>query len=741
MYNDHNGNTGACAHHNEPEKNLTSKAPRTLLASALTVGLLALGGCGGGSDAPPSGPNDTTDERSVDTDDSGNTGGDDSAGNTNNGGGNDNTGGTGGIDDPSTVTGSVQAFQATLYPLLTGESNCAFCHGDSNIAKPTFASVSAELSHENLLATQKVDLSAPERSRLYLRLVEDKHNCWSGSAECDADGAQMLAAIQAWADLLVDAPVTFDPLALSSASVDFAMAQVEDADTRVTDGLIAMYDFKGAGTTVTDVSGVEPLLNLQLENEVERIEGGGLSFTTGRAIASATDSQKLFDNITESMSYTFEMWVSPDNDAQTGPARIVSYSSGTGNRNFTLGQRVTEFNLRSRNTTTDTNGRPALNVGTIVPNEMYHVVATYDTELGRSIYLNGVLTSPPDAAEAIGDLSNWNASYQFVLGNETSIDRPWAGDMHLVAVYDRSLSAAEVASNFEAGLSATKTYLSFDISDLVNTPNTSIRFEVEDFDDSAYLFAAPTVISETGANFDLSGLRIAVNGKITTVGQSFADLAASVSGTEVELTPVGAVIRKEEGIDTDQIMLVFEEIAGQQNVQTSTPPTPAPLVDEPIEEPTVGVKTFDRMYASLAALTGIDPTTPELLNTYQEFRASLPGNPDPRAFSGATQTVVGKLALEFCDMWVEDSGSAQTVLTDVDFTQTPANVLGNGGAANIAGLLAGHFFTGSLSGEPLANATGELTTLLMAFENTNSTPNAIKAACQAATASAATMIQ
>lgn len=738
MFNEENGTT---AKHQD-----RNRSSRALMASAITLGLLALGGCGGSddnNDAAKSNPTSFAGTGGDDTGgDTGGTGGGDTGGGDTGGTGGGDTGGTGG--NPGDASTSVAAFQATLYPLLTGESNCGVCHADNGIGTPTFASVSVELSHQNLVDTQRVDLVDPERSRMYLRLVEDRHNCWSGAANCEADGQVMLEAIQAWAAMIGDQPPTFNPLALASAATPFAMASVEEADTRVSDGLIALYNFEGTGMTVTDVSGVAPAMNLQLENEVSRIEGGGLSFENGRAIASAADSQKLFDRITAdgNMSYTVEMWVSPDNAMQTGPARIVNYSIDTGNRNFGLNQVNETYHFRGRNSApgVNNNGNPARSAGPLIANQMQHVVATFDTTLGRSLYIDGLLVDADDNPDLIADLSNWNASYQFILGNEVTNNRAWAGDLFMVAVYEKSLSAAEVGTNFAAGLSSTKMYLSFDISTVVNTPDTTIRFEVEDFDGSSFLFAAPTVLSPTGANFDMSGMRIAVNGKISAIGQTFADISTTITGTEVELTPLGAVIPKEDGAETDQIMLVFDEIAGQSNVETPTPPIATPLVDLPVEDPAVGIKTFDRMYATLAAVTGIDATTPALLSTYQEFRASLPSNPDPRAFSGATQTVVAKLSLEFCDMWVE-SGMAANVLTDVNFNQSPSDVFGNGGAAEVAGAVASHFFTGTLSGEPLMNATTELTNLLMAFENTNSTPNAIKAACQASTASAAVMMQ
>jgi hypothetical protein len=50
-----------------------------------------------------------------------------------------------------------------------------------------------------------------------------------------------------------------------------------------------------------------------------------------------------------------------------------------------------------------------------------------------------------------GDLSPWDTSYALSLGNEPSIDVPWLGEYHLVAIFERALSESEVFQNFAAG--------------------------------------------------------------------------------------------------------------------------------------------------------------------------------------------------------------------------------------------------------------------------------------------------
>jgi hypothetical protein len=50
-----------------------------------------------------------------------------------------------------------------------------------------------------------------------------------------------------------------------------------------------------------------------------------------------------------------------------------------------------------------------------------------------------------------GSYTNWDATDLFNIGNEGSNERPFVGEIYLVAVYDRALSPVEVLQNFDAG--------------------------------------------------------------------------------------------------------------------------------------------------------------------------------------------------------------------------------------------------------------------------------------------------
>lgn len=220
---------------------------------------------------------------------------------------------------------------------------------------------------------------------------------------------------------------------------------------RVTEGLQVLYTFEeGSGTTVRDVSGVGTPLNLNISGSgVGWISGGGLSVNSPALVASAGSATKVIAASRATDEITIEAWVKPANLAQDGPARIVTLSVDTLNRNFTLGQDDNTYDVRLRTTATDDNGKPSLaSPGGSLTTGLTHVVYTRDASGVARIYVNSVERARRTVG---GDFSNWNAGYRLALANELTQDRPWLGDFHLIAIFNRALTPAEVSQNFGAG--------------------------------------------------------------------------------------------------------------------------------------------------------------------------------------------------------------------------------------------------------------------------------------------------
>ncbi len=220
-------------------------------------------------------------------------------------------------------------------------------------------------------------------------------------------------------------------------------------------GPLVLYTFEeGSGTTVNDVSGMGSPLNLTVLNGAATSwVPGALSINSSTIVQSSVVATKVIDAITASNAITIEAWVKPANITQDGPARIVTLSQTTGQRNFTMGQGrwgsapPDVYDLRLRTTATSNNGMPSITTpsGTATTT-LTHVVYTRDASGSATIYVNAV----SQASGAIGgNLSNWNTTFKLGLANEFTLDWPWLGELHLVAIYDTALSQSQVTQRYE----------------------------------------------------------------------------------------------------------------------------------------------------------------------------------------------------------------------------------------------------------------------------------------------------
>jgi PKD repeat protein len=242
-----------------------------------------------------------------------------------------------------------------------------------------------------------------------------------------------------------------------TAVSDAALLTVLPPPPRVKEGLVALYAFReGAGDTVHDVSGIGEPLDLAVADTAAVNWGpGGLVIGAPTRVASPGAAAKITAAAQASGEVTVEAWLTPANTTQLGPARIVSLAQDGSNRNVTLSQGLygtlpsALYNVRLRTTTSDANGLPDLSSadGTLSVRRT-HVVFTRDAQGVSRLYIDG---APAATANGSGDLANWNPAYGLALANEYGAERPWLGELHLVAFYGAALSPAQVVQNFTAG--------------------------------------------------------------------------------------------------------------------------------------------------------------------------------------------------------------------------------------------------------------------------------------------------
>ncbi len=651
-------------------------------------------------------------------------------------------------------------FASTVYPLLT--QYCSRCHSPNAVTaqSPYFAQPDVDAAYA--AAQPKMNLATPTLSRFYQRLAFDFHNCWGGN--CPAASAAMLSAIQAFADQIQPTQVN------SSWVTSKALTMydgVVDSGTRVENGLVGKWEFKtGTGTTAYDTSGVTPGLDLEMTGNVTWVGGWGVQVEgAGKLQGTTNGSVKLHDMILQSGEYSIEAWVAPDNVTQMN-AYIVSYSGGTSQRNFTLGQTQNNYDSFVRSTTTNANGMPPVSTPTanmVLQATLQHVVLTYDPINGRQIYVNGALVASGDPQKG-GSLSQWDNTFALVLGNEVSSNRPWSGIIKFVAIYNRAMPVTDIQTNFAAGVGE-RYYLLFNVDQYTGLNQSYVMFVVSQFDSYSYLFNQPQFLSldptQTFNNLTVKGMRIAINGAEAPVGQAYAPLNTSVSGagfdpttspiSSVALSPIGTTIALQQGPAYDQFFLTFEQL-GTSTFSRSDPAPIAPTVVDLALPSDIGVRTFEQINATLAAMTTVPKTNPTAFALFQSLQQALPATPDFQGFVSSHETAIAQLAIQYCNLLATDPVLGPAYFPGFNFSQPPAQAFaGNGFTAMTTPLInnmlgantaAGKFLASQPSAASVTSELQALVTKLTPAVNQDSTGTAtiVAASCAAVAGSAAMLV-
>ncbi len=636
------------------------------------------------------------------------------------------------------------AAYAGVHNLLT--VYCSRCHTSNATTpqSPYFAAADIDESYE--AAKTKINLDNAAMSRLVVRLRDEHHNCWD---DCAANAATMQAAIQAMIDQI--APTQVDPSLVISKALSLYDGTVASGGNRFDSNAIAKWEFKtGNGNTAYDTSGVEPALNLTFSGDVTWVGGWGINVKTGgKAQGTTGASKKLHDLITATGEYSIEAWVAPANVMQED-ANIISYSGGNMARNFTLAQQQYQLDFANRSSTTDGNGTPSLVTNANdedLQATLQHIVVTFDPVNGRRVYVNGEDTGDRDAA-GNASLSNWDDTFAFVLGNEVSGNRQFTGVYRLVVIHNRVLTQAQIQQNFAAGVGE-RYFMLFSVSHLVNVPQSYIMFEVSQYDSYSYLFNKPTFISldptATPGTIPLKAMRIGENGIEMPVGQAYRTLDTTISdslytpATGQPLSNIGTVVALEKGPMDDLFFLSFDLLGTNTNVRTEPAPlTPAPPPDVP-RPSDIGVKTFDEINASMAAITGVSPNAASVKATYDTVKQQLPTVENIQAFLASHQVAIAQMAISYCSALVDDS-TKRTQFWGVD----PLNA--GTTTAQVVDPLVDKVMGLNLQSQPDPTAVrNELTTLFSTKLCTGvcSDPQRIKvkATCAAALGSAVTTVQ
>jgi hypothetical protein len=579
------------------------------------------------------------------------------------------------VGPSKTFPSSSSAFASLIWqPILVPW--CSRCHSDNaqTPQAPYFASSNQDEAYAD--AQPKINLVDPAQSRFVIRLATEFHHCWSN---CAANAATMQAAITAFANGIPTTNV--NPSLVVSKQLSLYQGTVASGQSRYDSAQIALYQFQtGTGSIAYDTSGVQPELDLTLFGNVTWVGGWGINIAPGgKAQGSTEASQKLSNLIQSTGEFSIEAWVANGNVTQTN-ADIVSYSGSDKTRNVTLSQQTQQYEAEVESSVTNANGDPPLltsAAAALAQASLQHVVLTYDPINGRKLYVNGVFTGDADAQKG-GSLATWDNTFALVLGSEVSGDHAWAGVIRMLAIHDRALTAAQVQQNFAAGVGE-KYYLLFDVSSLVNMPQSYIMLTASELDSYSYLFTRPTFISldptQKPSNIPIAGIRIGMNGAEVGIGQAYLPLNTSItsanySATSGELlSTVGTAIAEENGPALDQFFLTFQRIGTKSYTEPvpAVPTPPAPANTAP--NPDYGVRTYDKLLYTMSNITGVPTTDSAVTSAFASIEESLPSVASVDAFSAANQQAVAQLAIVYCNELVNNPTLLQKFFPGLNLSQ------------------------------------------------------------------------
>lgn len=610
-------------------------------------------------------------------------------------------------------------------------TNCSGCHVpnptlSAQPINPQFAVSDSQASFDVVSAVPLINLNTAQLSRLYTRLNTDGHQCWDSpndavtGVSCPGSAADMLSAINYFISSTTSTPDTteLDSMVKSRAVSLFEDGIVASGGNRYEANQIALYEFKtGSGSTIVDVSGVSPSLNLELSGlegtDYEWQGSYGMRFNTGAAKAqSETDpANKLQQLISSTGEYSIEMWLVPGSVAQDNTT-IVSYEFNSNLRNFMVGQDMYAYESYNRNVDPGTSAAAGPRLLTDGNDDaataLQHVVVTYDQTNGRQIYVNGTVRTLADP-DPIDSLSNWATGYSLVLGNDTANGRAWNGTIRLLSIHNRALTGDQIRQNFDVGVGQ-KYFLMFEVSehlpqcqgddpnpsvnDPIRTPDYNplcyILMEAAQFDNSSFLFAYPRFVTLSNTvtqggvtqplNVDgirIRNMRIGINGREASNGQGFANIDVTLNNfdhtTGQALSNIGTIVAAENGpspqapLQPDQFFLTFEVLGGVTPTKSYTESFPAtPDVVTPGTKPAVSIRSFEQINATMSTITGVSRTTPAVNRnsvfdggsaandgTYTNVIQALPSTTDSITFVSSNQMAITQLAIEYCNALVE----------------------------------------------------------------------------------------
>lgn len=240
-------------------------------------------------------------------------------------------------------------------------------------------------------------------------------------------------------------------------------------------------------------------------------------------------------------------------------------------------------------------------------------------------------------------------------------------------------------------------------------------------------------------------------------GHTDPDATTNVNaGDGTEIGPNGEVIapNKKSGIVNNQESSPgFSGAAGDQvtvDVNNGTSVVKEGTGNDALDvleaDTAVGLKSGTQILNTFYTVTGIQQPNAALETQYLSFKDSLPGNRKLQSFDAGQQSAIVKLAMEFCNVALDDATLATRLVPGLDMNKAP-NAFGDADKANLAKGLVASVWGPVDTGVPAATkekALVDLTTALIdGLANKTqvaSTKNVVKGVCGATLSSLQTIL-
>ena len=211
------------------------------------------------------------------------------------------------------------------------------------------------------------------------------------------------------------------------------------------DAAVFLWETAKSANRYADAAGKDALICRVTPRGRAKFDAAGrMDVGDGAMLAEGAD-EALLDACRQSHQLAIEALIAPASGSQSGPARIVSFSTDGYHRNFTIAQEGDELIFRLRTPRTGENGMtPQTTLCRVAAGKAVHLLASYSP--GRlCCYLDGKRVIDTDRVQ--GDLGNWSAQH-LLFGDEYQDRRDWRGTLSHVAVHSRVIGGAEAVARY-----------------------------------------------------------------------------------------------------------------------------------------------------------------------------------------------------------------------------------------------------------------------------------------------------